>query len=280
VISGIGAIGSTLAATIGYLWNIGFIQLMFSFLAGSFSTYLIQHRLQIENEKRRIAREHGILMRDTIYGPLFQALNQALERIEDATDPLEVSYDKNPPKKIDEVMENHLYLLVDEELKNELCKICDGLLKYRNLLARAERGVYDLAQSKLNELYPEVKNRDPRQTYFLLSEHGMPIETVRFIKAILKRSTPLSFFRKTMTDLESPEIKVIMGQEESKDLNKIGEVFAQIEGAAWKEKRLIEFESERKKLVSALKLIIPKLKDRIVNVERARRATNASLFGF
>lgn len=130
------AIVSALAATLGFLWNIGFIQLLFSFLAGSFSTYLIQHRLQIENEKRRVAREHGILMRDSIYGPLFKALNQALGRVGDFND---TYYERDPLMDIGDIMKNYLYLLVDEGLRNEIRRLYDKLLNYGNLLARAKK---------------------------------------------------------------------------------------------------------------------------------------------
>jgi hypothetical protein len=262
LVGGISALVSALAATLGYLWNIGFIQLIFSFLAGSFSTYLIQHRLQIESENRRIAREHGILMRDSIYGPLFKALNQALDWIGDFRD----VYDKNPLIDITGIMENHLYRLVDEGLRSEIWQVYDGLLKYGNLLARAKRAVYDLALSRLKESYPNVKNTDPRQTYFFLNEHGMTVKTISFETAILKRSDPIKTFQKAMGDLEDPAIEVIMDQERSNDLKKISQVYAEIEQVAWKENRLLELEKTRKELTDALRKVIPRLEDRIVTI--------------
>ena len=262
MVGGVSAIVSALAATLGYLWNIGFIQLIFSFLAGSFSTYLIQHRLQIESEKRRIAREHGILMRDAIYGPLFKALNQALDWISDFKD----TYGSNPLKNITDIMENHLYRLVDEGLRNEIWEVYNGLLKYANLLARAERAVYDLALPRLRESYPNVRNTDPRQTYFALNEHEMTVEIIRLDKAILKRLDPIKTFQKVMGDLEDPTIEVIMDQERSQDLKKISQVYSDIEQVVWKENRLLELEKMRKKLTDALGKVVSRLEEKIVTM--------------
>ena len=263
LVGGASAIISALAAALGYLWNIGFIQLIFSFLAGSFSTYLIQHRLQIESEKRRIAREHGILMRDSIYGPVFKALNQAFDWVRDLKD---TYYDRDPLKNIDGVRENYLYRLADEGLRNEISQVYDGLLRYGDLLARAKRAVYDLAVSRLRESYPNVKNTDPRQTYFFLNEHGMTIKTISFETAILERSDPIKTFQKTMVDLEDPTIEVLMDQERSNDLKKISRVYAEIEQVAWKENRLLELEKSRKQLTDVLRKLISKLEDKIISV--------------
>jgi len=168
VVSGIGAIVSTVAVVLGYLWSIGFIQLMFSFLAGSFSTYLIQHRLQVESEKRRISREHEILMRDTVYGPLFRAMNQILERLEDIRSPDEGTYDKNPMKDIEKVMEHFLFRLSEDELRNKVSRIYDDLVEYRDALQRAERAVYDIAFPKLREACSGINFTDPRRVFFTL----------------------------------------------------------------------------------------------------------------
>jgi len=265
VVSGIGAIVSTVAVVLGYLWSIGFIQLMFSFLAGSFSTYLIQHRLQVESEKRRIYREHEILMRDTVYGPLFQAMNQILERLEDIRRPDEGTYDKNPMKGIEKVMEHYLFRLSENELRNEVSQIYDDLVEYRDALQRAERAVYDIAVPKLREAYGSyISSTDPRSVFFTLSDHQMTIKSIGFISAILKRVNPLKLFQEAGADLESPAIEVLFRGSNVQLTKKIDEVFTEIEHSAWKENRLLEHEERRKRLADALKMTIPKLERKII----------------
>lgn len=54
ILGTLGAIVSWIATTASFLWNIGALQIVFSFLAGAFTTYVVQRRLQLESEKRRI----------------------------------------------------------------------------------------------------------------------------------------------------------------------------------------------------------------------------------
>jgi len=268
LIGGIGAIGSALAVVLGYLWSLGLLQLLFSFLAGSFSTYLIQHRLQIESEKRRIFREHRILMRDKIYGPLFQAMNQALELLEDVKRPDLGTYDKNPLKVIQEVMDHHLFRLTEEKLRNNVSQLYDELVGYREVLQRAERAIYDLAHSKFTEVYTKEFNIvtvDPQHVVFHLNDHGITIKYVRLIDAILKRTNPLKLFQEAMAGLENPTIEVFVDHGyKVKDLKKLGEVYEEVEQLAWKENRLLAHEKQRKKTIDALRSIVPELEKRIV----------------
>jgi len=265
LIGGIGAIASAFAVVLGYLWSLGLLQLLFSFLAGSFSTYLIQHRLQVESEKRRISREHGILMRDKVYGPLFQAMNQALERLEDIRRPDEGTYDKNPLKDIEGVMEHYLFRLSEEELRNKVSQIYDDLVEYREALHRAYMAVYELTISKFTEAYGhKVSNIEPQAIYFRLLEHGMMVQYSDLIKAILKRTQPLELLQEAMVGLENPTIEVSISGYIVEDLTKLGEVVAELERLAWKENRLLVHEELRKRIIDDLRTIIPKLEKRIV----------------
>lgn len=201
-------------------------------------------------------------MRDSIYGPLFKALNQALDWIDS-----EDSYGKNPLKDIAEIMENHLYRLVDKALMNDIWNVDDALLKYENLLARAERAVYDLAQPRLRESYPNAKNTNPRQAYFALNEYEMTVVTIGLDKALLKRSNPIETLQKAMGDLEDPTIELIMDQERYHDVHKMSETYSRIEQVVWNEKRLHEFDKTRKMLTDTLTEMISKLEDKIVTMQ-------------
>ena len=264
VIGGISAIGSTIVAILGYLWNIGFVQLVFSFLAGSFSTYLIQRRLQVESEKRRISREHRVLMRDKIYGPLFEAMSQSLEKTQEIESPDRGTINDNPLLNIQEVKEHYLFRLSEEELRNTVSKIHKDLIRYCDVLGKAERAVYDISLSKLREAYPEAKQVEPRNTFFRLMDHKMTIQTVGLIEAILKRVNPLKMFRETMSNLESPTIEIALQDYKVENLETFEKVFMKIEDLAWRENRLLEHEEQRKKIIKNLRMIIPKLEKRIV----------------
>jgi hypothetical protein len=41
IIGTLGAISSAIVTAVGFLWNIGVLQLIFSFLSGAFATYVV-----------------------------------------------------------------------------------------------------------------------------------------------------------------------------------------------------------------------------------------------
>jgi uncharacterized membrane protein len=42
---------------LAFVWKIEFMQFVLTFLAGSFSTYVVQHKLQAESEKKSLGEE-------------------------------------------------------------------------------------------------------------------------------------------------------------------------------------------------------------------------------
>jgi len=77
----IGAALSSIMVTIGFLWSIGVLQLVFSFLTGAFTTYFVQRKLQMDSEKRKIRRENIIQLREKIYGPIYEQLCGFLQKL-------------------------------------------------------------------------------------------------------------------------------------------------------------------------------------------------------
>lgn len=250
-------IGSTVAAIYGYLANIVIFQTTFTFLAGSSSTYLVQRRLQAESEKRRTLREQRVLLRDRIYGPLFQTLNRVVDQVTDVKE-VKMLFGTSPLEEMKRVMTDYLYLFAPSWMKDRVNKIYEGLEEYSELLKRAERAVFDVSSLKLNE-YPEMKDKDPRQIYFYLREHGVTIKIISFVESILKKINPLEEFHKSGVDLENPTIEVIMGSTRFDNLQKFDEVHGIIERNCWKEKRLLELDAKRKELYVDLTWLIPQL---------------------
>ncbi len=263
LIGGLGAIGSALVAFLGYLWSVGFVQLTFSFLTGAFSTYVVQHRLLVESEKRKIAREHAILMREKIYGPLLRVFTEFLRLTEDAEDPAYSSFPDTPISAFADIMNDYLYLLADEKLRNSVSKIHSELPGYSKLHLSARNAVEEIADSELKKAYPELRIRSSELT-FRLQDHGVMVKAFNFEEAALKKTNPIDLFRKEMTELEKPEIEVYGSGARLEDLTKIGAVVEQIVKLAWKESRLIEYDLRRTKLVNDMKEVIIKLKKKIV----------------
>ncbi len=96
-----------------FLWNIGALQIVFSFLAGAFTTYVVQRRLQMESEKRKRKRTRAITLRKSIFGPIFVGLNEILERVKSVQYlPREISED------LERVKTHYLYFTIKKELRN------------------------------------------------------------------------------------------------------------------------------------------------------------------
>jgi hypothetical protein len=264
-ISGIGTVISAIGAALGYLWNIGLLQLLFSFLAGSFSTFLVQHKLQIESEKRTIARDHAIMMRDELYGPLFEALNCARDKITEIKDPHGDSANGNALEEIKAAMEDYRFLLVDKDTRGKIQWLHSELLNYSTLLSLASEAISEICRKHAHELSPTAKPQYATQIWFILYENKMTIKVIDLQEAIMKRINPLELFREVGEHFENPSIEISLDQERSRDPGLIQKTFALMEGLAWKERRVLEHEAKRKELESNLKLIIPKLEDKIKN---------------
>lgn len=128
-----GAILSSIFASLGFLWNIGALQFIFSFLAGSFTTYVVQHRLQIKSEKRKTKRENALVMRDEIYGPIFMEVSEILKSVES------VGYsDWSMGEKLREIMVHYLFFTIRGDLKNKLSELLDRFEKYQNVRRATE----------------------------------------------------------------------------------------------------------------------------------------------
>lgn len=144
----IGAISSSIIVMLGFLWNIGVLQLIFSFLAGSFTTYLVQHKLQLESEKRKISRENDIAMRDLIYGPMFVELNDTLERVKEVQPLLMETRDN-----LDAVLSHYLYPIVNNDLRTKLLSILDRYEKYSGIRRATEVLIRDFIKDEIQEIH-------------------------------------------------------------------------------------------------------------------------------
>jgi hypothetical protein len=139
---------SSLVAAVGFLWSIGFLQLIFTFLTGAFATYVVQHRLGIESERRRNERQHNREMRDKIYGPIFTEISTITNGVEFAK-----TLDLYQLGKFKEVMNHYLYFTVKQELKRDLSELLDRCEKYENLRRATELMLQKIIRKEIEDTY-------------------------------------------------------------------------------------------------------------------------------
>jgi hypothetical protein len=263
IISGLGAAGSAVVIFIGFLWNLGLLQLVFSFLLGSFSTYFIQNRLQIQAEKRRIERDHRILMRDKIYGPLYEVSNVVLNQIKNSP---ELSHNELGHPQVEGFMgiiDNYLFLLAEKPLKELTFKIRDGIGEYAHVLSKAERAVIDVSQLIL-QAFPKA-SANVISSYFCLLDYNSPVETITLKDALLTKVNPFSLFREKSRKLEKPSIEWRLSEVGAGwvDIAQEEKLFAEIEKKAWSEKRVIDYDKKRQELLDNLTRILPELRKKV-----------------
>ncbi|MCW4017988.1 MAG: hypothetical protein NWF00_04830 [Candidatus Bathyarchaeota archaeon] len=262
VLGGIGAVGSTIFVFLGYMWNLGVIQLVFSFLAGSFSTYIIQHKLQVQSEKRRISREHDVLMRDRVYGPLFKYVQSITTRLEEHQNPAG-HYNDWPLKGIQETANSHLYLLSDKGIIEKITKVCTDLSEYQTLYQAAEDAVYDVSFTELKREFVDADRVDPFQTWVSLNEHRTTVRMIHLREAVMSRTNPFKLFREDGVKCEEPKIEVHSPDKKTNDPERMEKVFTEINKTVWREKRLLDYEKKRQGLLNDLDSLIPKLREKI-----------------
>src|SRR3972149_8380569 len=112
---------SSILAILSYIWNLGVLQSIFGFMAGAFITYVVQHRLQIESEKRKKEREHAILMRDKVYGLIFMEVSKILENVKLGKTVLTIDNWQN----LTTIMSHYLYFTVESDLKTRLSTLLE-----------------------------------------------------------------------------------------------------------------------------------------------------------
>jgi hypothetical protein len=83
ILAGIGGAFSGLFAFLSWFWSIPILQFGFTFILGTFVTYIIQSKLQDRADKRKITREHI----EKIYGPLKHELEEYRKSIIDSFEP-------------------------------------------------------------------------------------------------------------------------------------------------------------------------------------------------
>ena len=54
----IGVVSTTVLSALSFIYNLGVFQFLFPYLVGAFTTYFVQHRLQMGTEKRERKREN------------------------------------------------------------------------------------------------------------------------------------------------------------------------------------------------------------------------------
>lgn len=246
--TGISAIGTALA----WLWNAGPLQVLFSFLTGSFATYLVQTRLQDRAEKRRIKRENFLEMRAVIYGPLFKAMNRIHGVLESSSGELEA-------EEIEKVMAHYLYFMVDGELRKAIETFYNRIKRY-SVIEHATKGVAEKITADTIKENLELQKQMEATVRYRLFVGSVLVKLVNLPDAILLGETPKEIIEKESAGLKGASIDITVGGYGHSDIEKVHSVCQMALEKMKKAPMFQEREAERKLLAKQAPKIINYLK--------------------
>lgn len=206
VVGILGAALSSVLATLGFLWNIGVLQLIFSFLAGSFTTYLVQRRLQVESEKRRIRRENAIIMRKNIYGPMFKGLSEILEYVES------VQYlQQGTTGSLERVLTHYLFPTIRHDLRQKFSLILDRFEKYQSIRRATEVMIRDTLKEEIAQVHNVDIGTNENTPSISLLIGKIHVAWSPLIRILLRRLDPQQFVRIETEKWGKAQVEVSIG---------------------------------------------------------------------
>ncbi|MCP8308927.1 MAG: hypothetical protein H3Z54_09580 [archaeon] len=138
----LGAILSTILAGLSWLWNIGFLQLLFSFLTGALTTYFVQSRLQDRIEKRRTAVENI----KKIYAPFFLEIKNTKENLLLNLGTKGIGYWTT-------IINQPEIFCVETKFKDQMVEFCKRANSLIDKINKIERIVADILYDVVNKTY-------------------------------------------------------------------------------------------------------------------------------
>lgn len=257
-----GAVLSSVFATLGFLWSIGVLQLIFSFLAGSFTTYVIQRRLQMESEKRKISRENAIVMRDTIYGPIFKDLSEILESVK-----LVDRWDWDILGDLKGIRTHYLFFTISQDLKNKLSELLNRVEKYQTILIATETMLQNIVREETKKVYHVDVGFDARGIRLSLLIGEITVSEITLQQILFLDIAPKDFVR-TETEKWGKGIlvKVSIRGEKSDNLSDFESLYKLVLPKIGKEPLYTEERKQRARLINELEAFLEQIKV-FVNLE-------------
>lgn len=252
----LGATISTVLAAAGFVWNIGFFQLVFPYLAGALTTYVIQHRLQMESEKRENQRENYELMRDKIYGPIFQGTSVLLEKV------LEFEITTYPiVEPLKGLMDDYLFFTVAQKHRDDLAAIVDRYEKYTMVKYAAEGVVGKIVRQVVKENCDADIGHDTNSLFIRLLRADQMFEAITLKDALFLGILPSNFFDDGKTKWGGDlAVEMLVGSKRVVDLSKLDSLYNTILELVKEEPLVDEEKYQRKALVEALQSFLEQIK--------------------
>jgi hypothetical protein len=188
----LGAVITYLVAYYGFLNGVEFLQFVSAFLAGAFTTFVFQHRLQVESEKRKIGREDAITMRDKVYGPMFMMVSEILESMERVSEsPWETV------TELEKMKTEYLFYNIGQDLKSKFYTLLERLNVYTTVFSSAQVIVLRKIRKVVENLHDKNISVSLNQVRLRLEkvQDAIGVGSITLEEAILRRTSPSDFIK-------------------------------------------------------------------------------------
>lgn len=191
----LGATISTIIAGLSFIYNLGVLQVLFPYLAGAFTTYAIQHRLQLESEKRAIKRQNYDLMRERIYGPLLKQTSLLMDSVRNFENYV---YGENTDWT--EIERDHLFHSVSSNLRHEYSNLSDRYAKYQNMRRIAELALGKIIRKEGEHLKKDI---DPNIVFIRVQIEEAQFASLSLKQGVFRGISPRDFVREQTAKWET-----------------------------------------------------------------------------
>jgi hypothetical protein len=176
---------------LSYYWNFDIGKFLFTFLAGVFTTCVIQNRLQWETEKREVKRQNFNLMRGRVYGPILKNISLLLKSVRDA----EYFSGLDGEEGIDKIRSGYLFYAVENKLRKELSELLDKHEKYNRVLGATAGALQDAIKGETEKTLKIDIGSDARQVAIRLEVGKIYFASLTLFQAILLEISPQDFVK-------------------------------------------------------------------------------------
>jgi len=248
-------------AYVGFLEQIEFLPFISSFLAGAFATYVVQHRLQIESENRKIKREDAITMRDKVYGPIFMMMSEILESMEQVERP-----DWEVASELEKMKTEYFFYNMRQDLKNKVHALAEKLNIYDTFYSSAQTLILRKIREVVKESYKMDISVSLNQVRLHLEKvkDAILVGAITLEQAVLQRTPPNDFVRAKKEVWGEDLILHVRVKGESIELSDFESLYVEVLGEMETDPLFQEEEKQRNILVKELEAFLDEIKAFII----------------
>lgn len=247
---------------LAFVWKIEFMQFVLTFLAGSFATYVAQHKLQSETEKRESRRKNALVMRDHIYGPLLVTMSDILECIRSSR-----NMEYTILGDLDRITGDYLFYTVRQVLKDKLLGTKDRIDKYQRIHRATEIALINATREQARQTYKVDIGQAQNNAYLRLQIGETMTSSATIEELLFQRMAPRKFVEAEMRKWgDTLTVEIPIGGT-NVDLDSFERFYSDVLSTMEKDSLFQEEKRQRQALIAELEAYLLQIKPYVTSAE-------------